>query len=346
MRATGTSCAAVLFCLVLFGWLPSAFVWAAQAPGDDVFRGVSYVGITVSDLEVSSKLYAESADLEVVATETLSGSVLDALSGKTGVSVPSTLLRSTNAQVRLMQVPGLTEVGPVPPNGPGMAHVCYQSDATRETFERFVKRGVKTLGHPELVELTPRNPVVYAYSLDPDGVMFEVEHIDVEKATHLPKGFYRIRHISLATPDIERSLAFYSALLKAEPRRLGGTEGLSGEPFDQVSGLPGTRLLMAWFQVRNLELEIVQYLSHPTEVPEEPRPLAAPGYNMIVFDVVSLDAAKKRLAAAGGEVVLEPQAMDGGEVFFGRDPDGNLLGFLVAPEDSPVSSMQFKTQGG
>ena len=328
----------------------------ARQESDALVLGVSHVGLTVRDLEASAALYRESAHLAEVARGPLEEALVQALAGS-GSTVQTRLLASSNVQVRLMQVgagsatagrphdaeaSGASEAVPV--NGPGMAHLCYQSDGDLETYQKFVARGAQPLGNPELVVLNPRNPVVYAYALDRDGVMFEVEHIDVAAAPERtpPAGFHRIRHLSLATPDMERALAFYPVLLdNPKPRRLGGDQGLQGEPFDQVSGLPGTRIQMAWFQVGNLELEIVHYLSHPPQDPSGPRPLSAPGYNMVVFDVADLDAAKERLRSAGGEPVSETLAIEGGEIFFGRDPDQNLLGFAVLDEESILSSQRF-----
>ena len=120
---------------------------------------------------------------------------------------------------------------------------------------------------------------------------------------------------------------------------------LSGEMVDDVSGIPGAKIEMAWFQLRNLELEIIQYHEPETPPLSEPRPFDALGYNMIVFDVTDLTAAREKLIAAGGEVVLETQSLQGGQIFFGRDPDGNLIGFQTLPADSPYSSKQFKDNG-
>ena len=328
--------------------IPTAAEEAAQETAEKVMKGVAYVGVTVSDIEASAEFYSESADLKEVAQGRLEKSVvLDAVAGRKDVAAESRLLESSNAQVRLMQFDsGLaTETGAVSVNGPGFAHVCYRSDQTLETYQKFLARGAKPLGNPEMVTLSSRFPVVYAYSLDHDGIMFEVEHVNLEgvEGGESRAGFKNIRHISLASPDMKRAVAFYSVLLATpNPRVVGGEEGLSGEPFDQVSGLPGTRMLMAWFQVGNLEVEVVQYLSHPTEAPNKPRPLTAPGYNMVVFDVTSLAAARELLLEAGGTVVTEPMKMDGGEIFFGRDPDLNLLGFQVVGDDSIVSSKRFQ----
>ncbi len=323
----------------------------AQPKPDDVIRGVSYVGVSVSDIEASSNAYSAAAGLELVESKRIKGPMLDAIAGRVGAVADARLMKSTNAQLRLMAFPDAPQAAPstraVPVNGTGVAHVCYQADGTNQVYQQFLAAGATPIGEKEMVSLNPRNPVLYAYAHDRDGIMFEVEHIDLSAMgdSGPPKGFHRIRHVSIATPNIDRAVEFYSILLdNPSPRRAGGADGLSGEQFDKVSGLPGTRIKMAWFQARNLEVELIQYLSHPPAVPTQPRPLEAPGYNMVVFDTGNLEAIRKRLLAAGGTVLAGPFTTDEGEILFGRDLDHNLLGFLVTPDTSLVSSQGFKTQ--
>ena len=323
-------------------------------PVDTVFRGIHYVGVSVSDLDRSTAFYSEAADLTLVDDGVLERSpVIETLAGRSDVRAMTRLIKSSNAQLRFMQFENRSAAAQAAPRvevyGPGIAHLCFQVAKKTETYERFLEAGATPIGAREMVQINPRRPVDYAYVHDADGIIIEVEHVDIA-ALDLdtpPKYDYRIRHISLATPDIDRAVEFYSILLdQKKPRRVGGgLISLSGEHFDKVSGLPGTKLEFAWFQVRNLELEIIQYHSHPTEVPAEPRPVDALGYNMIVFDVTDLETAREKLIAAGGTVVTEAQAMDDGSILFGRDLDGNLLGFQVLAADAVLSSQNFEDSG-
>ena len=212
----------------------------------------------------------------------------------------------------------------------------------------FLDNGGVHIGERDLIQINPRNPVYYGYLHDLDGAVIEVEEVDIAalKLETPPDNNYRIRHVSLATPNLKRLIAFYSVLFdEPDPRAYISDTGYAREGTDGVSGLPGSKLNMAWFQVRNLELEMFQYVSHPTELPKTPRPVDAIGYNMIVFDVDDINAAVTKLKDAGGTVVTEPQIMDGGSIVFGRDPDGNLLGFQNVPNDSVVSSQNFIGNG-
>ncbi len=322
-------------------------------PPDSIITGVNYVGASVSDLEQTAELYSSAVDLQPAdQSEIADNPVFDILAGRTGISAQTQMMRSINAQVRFMQFANPSAEAQATQQmdvqGPGIAHVCYQVDQKTQAYQKLLAGGAKHIGNKDMVHLNPQNPVYYAYARDFDGLIAEIEHVDIAKLElpTPPKNQYRVRHVSLATPDIDRLVDFYTAFLNQPgPRRVGRWMTVSGEKVDQVSGLPGSELEMAWFQIRNLELEMFQYHSHPTKDLEEPRPVDALGYNMIVFDVSDIDAARNRLVDAGGTIVSEPAPMDGGQIMFGRDPDGNLLGLQAVAKDSVFSSQNFKDNG-
>ncbi|MEO1035416.1 MAG: VOC family protein [Pseudomonadota bacterium] len=336
----------------------AALIATGCGPDSDqppVVIGISYVGVSVADLGSATEFYADSAGLTVVESIPLQQSLaLDRLVGREGVAANTTLLRSTNAQLRLMEFTDRSvsslATAEVPVYGPGIAHVCFQAATETETFQKFRANGATPQGAEELIRLNPRNPVWYAYLRDPDRIMFEVEHVDVAELDlpEPPEHDRRIRHVSIATPDFNRTVRFYKQLLSnPKPRKIGSWfGGVSGATVDQVAGVEGAKLAMAWFQVGNLELEVIEYKSHPTALPLQPRAVDALGYNMIVFDVVDLDSAKSMLEAAGGLIVSDIESHATDRIFFGRDPDGNLLGFRLGDDASPYSSRNFARPEG
>jgi len=48
---------------------------------------------------------------------------------------------------------------------------------------------------------------------------------------------------------------------------------------------------------------------------------------------------------SGGRIVSGVLAVDGGEAFFARDLDGNLLGFQDLPQESIFTSRNFPDNG-
>lgn len=327
----------------------------SELPEDSVIKGVGWVGATVSDLDRTAALYEDAINLEQVNEDAIAqNAAFDQLAGRAGVEAQTRMMRSVNAQIRFMSFANPSEEAIATPRmavqGPGIMHVCYQVDQETEAYQNFLAGGAQFMGEKEMQQLNPDNPVFYSYSRDFDGLIAEIEHVDITQLDlpAPPKNQYRIRHVALATPDIDRLSGFYAKFL-GQPRfrRFGQWPFLrmEGEKSDKVAGLEGASAEAAWFQIRNLELEMFQFHSHPTTDRDTPRPIDANGYNMIVFDVSDMDAARDLLLSAGGTIVTEPFPMDGGRIMFGRDPDGNLIGLQVAPTDSFVSSRNFKNNG-
>ncbi|MBA4173701.1 MAG: glyoxalase/bleomycin resistance/dioxygenase family protein [Hyphomicrobium sp.] len=320
---------------------------------DDVILGVGFVGVHVDDVEAASRYYANSVATRPVETPKIDPTgALAQLLGVKSVDADTQLVRSANAQLWLMNLSAAGHAKPphaaVPVQGPGIAHVCFQVARTTESYTKILAGGASPVGIRGLVQLNDRNPVHYGYVKDRQGIVTEIEEVDVAelKLPMPPKHSRRIRHVSLATPDLGAMIAFYQAFLGGqEPRHVGSWIKVSGDNVDKVSGLNGSQLEMAWFQIRNLELEIFQYHSHPTKRPSRPRPIDAPGYNMIVFDVSDLGAARKRLVDAGGTLVAGPVAFADGKAIFGRDPDGNLLVLQKVAARSPFSAKNFADNG-
>ena len=336
---------------------------------DPIIQGVNFVGIYVEDLDEAEAYYASSVGTESITSPQLDASGMLEIFAASGpraedeverqtrstiqsAAIETRLVRSANAQLLLMTSEHRSLKGPqtpaVPVNGTGIAHICFQVAQETEAYAKMVAAGAKTLGAGELVHLNPRNPLYYGYLTDTNGIVTEIEEVDVPALNlpNPPKHRYRIRQVSLATPNIDALIDFYSILLGGqEARHVGSLWTVSGENVDRVSGLEGSELEMAWFQIRNLELEIFEYHSHRPAPLIEPRPLDAPGYNMIVLDVSDLDAARERLIRAGGELVSGPEDFAGGRAIFGRDPDGNLLVLHKVAATSPFSAKNFADNG-
>ena len=320
---------------------------------DSVILGVNYVGVSVADIEAAERYYLAAMGVKTVSDEPLvADNFLAPLLEGDDASAETRLIRSANAQLRLMAFANPSAHGQataaVPVNGPGLAHVCFQAAQKTNIYRNALEAGAKPIGAKELVTLSSRNPVKYGYITDPLGIITEIEEVDVAalELPEPPKNDYRMRHVAFATPDLESMVQFYSAFLGGQkPRRIGNWFHLSGEAIDKVSGLKDAEIEMAWFQLRNLELEFGQYYSHPVKRPTKARPLDAPGYNMIVFDVSSIEKARKRLEDAGGTIVTPIGMLDDGRIVFGRDPDGNLIGLQELPASSIYSAKNFADNG-
>lgn len=310
---------------------------ALQADDGPVVRGISYIGIAVSNIDRTAAYFAGAGGLLEVDRSELRAIALDRIAGKK-ISAKTRTLRSNSGQIRLMQFDrpaAATQVaGVVPVQGPGITHVCFQSPDSKPIFPKFVAAGAKPLSRTgDLVQLRPDVPVKYAYLRDADGTMIEIEQLLIDNLTF----DHRMRHVAIASLDIDRTVAFYTAVLGKAPRER--RSNLVNKTLDVTANIDNLKLDVAWFQVGNLELEIWEYLNPAPTPLAEARPLEALGHNMIVFDVSDPAAALQKLQDAGGLRVAAPSAMDGGQIAFGRDPDGNLIGFFRPGSDaSPFST--------
>ena len=225
-----------------------------------LFEGVSFIGMTVSDPDHSAEVYGTAFGVERHAHHHNDLSELLTVASQPGEQTVllDSALKTTNAQLLMFTPKGNSAGAAVPVNGPGIAHVCFQLDEELNAYQRFLDAGASVIGDPEMVKLSPINPVRYAYVHDPDGMVIEVEHVNMAIAGLFQEVAVdrRIRHVSLATGDIDRLMKFYQTLLVVEkPRR---SPKLVSEKMDRVSGLPGSELYMGWMHIGNVEVEFVQ----------------------------------------------------------------------------------------
>lgn len=332
-------------CLVVMAASVLVACEQTSVPEEPVIDGIAFVAMTVSSVEKTAALLTDAVKLDQVV-------IADANSSKINIAADDApkaveLLRGVNTQLLLLEYPQTTGSA-APVEGPGITHICFQVDEQTQTYQQLLAGGATVIGDPQLTQINPRRPVFYGYLHDRDGLVYEVEHVDVT-ALDLPEPpphDYRIRQVALSTPNMDSLMQFYSVLFsEPEPRHIGRWLSLQGEAVDAVTGLAGAKLEMGWFQTRNLELEIVHYKNQKTEAAELPRQMKELGYSLIMFDVLDLNATAERLALAGADLVPAPGFLASSERIFARDPDGNLLGFQRIDAEAALSSQHFQGDG-
>jgi catechol 2,3-dioxygenase-like lactoylglutathione lyase family enzyme len=145
-----------------------------------------------------------------------------------------------------------------------------------------------------------------------------------------------MHHISLATNDLERFVAFYRDLLGMKLERISPIP-MRWEPFETVVGMRDVTGRVAQFDLGNMHMEVFCY-TDPKPLPGERRPACDVGIRHIAFDVTDVFAEYERLKAAGVEFISPPQYLDGGgctSCYF-YDPDGNIMEFQEIHPGSPV----------
>lgn len=278
-------------------------------------RGVHRVELVVGDPDAAAAFYGAETTLAPV----------DGGAGRTK------LLRGPNTHVELH--PATAAAAAITPvEGPGITHVCFQSPSEDGLFRRFIDRGATTVTRGGATVDLAGAGVTYGYARDMDGLMFEVEQLD---RPHFDGPFW-IAHVAFATPDIDRLVDFYSALVGKGPYRR--VNKVMGPPVDEVTGLDGARMRAAWVDVGNMVLEFWQFISPPTPTTRIVRPDGSPGFGAVVFEVDDLDVAVERLSSLGIEASVDAAPGHFGRQASATDPDGNLLRFVEI--DDPQFSIE------
>lgn len=133
-----------------------------------------------------------------------------------------------------------------------------------------------------------------------------------------------IRHTGIVVTDLERSLDFYCGLLGlTEKKRLEE----SGDYIDNMLALDGAHVTTVKLEAPDGNLiELLQFRSHARTRPAAPEACRI-GITHVAFTVENLEAAYRKLTAAGVSFNAPPQRSPDGyaQVTFCRDPDGTLV---------------------
>ena len=145
-----------------------------------------------------------------------------------------------------------------------------------------------------------------------------------------------VHHVSIATTDLERILAFYRDLLGLEVQETMEADS-TDEAFQKVVDMRNASFRAAWLRAGNVQIEFFHYLN-PVGRPVEPAPSCDAGIRHICFDVTDLQSEYRRLKAAGIAFLSEPQYMKAALVWtcYAHDPDGNVVELQEILDDSPI----------
>ena len=145
-----------------------------------------------------------------------------------------------------------------------------------------------------------------------------------------------MHHISLATSDMDRFIAFYRDLLGMTLDRVSPLPA-GVEPFEAIVGMRDVAGQVAQFNLGNMQMEVFCYTA-PAPQPGMRRPACDVGIRHIAFDVKDIDREYARLKAAGVDFISPPQhlALGGVTSCYCYDPDGNIVELQEIHAGSPV----------
>ena len=139
-----------------------------------------------------------------------------------------------------------------------------------------------------------------------------------------------LHHASFTVEDLDRSVAFYRDFLGMKLEGIWEREAAYAQ---DVTGIPGARLRLAYFTLQNASFELVEYLEGKGQkIDTSPNNI---GSAHVCFITADFDGIVGRLAGEGGKIAgkistVPAGANRGKRVVYVEDPDGNTLEILAA----------------
>ena len=278
-------------------------------------KGIHHIGISVSDVDAQLAFIQQATTMSDFEHQSFSGPNAPVAATK------SAIVRGPNSYLEFMQFE-TQAADTVPVEGPGFTHICFQSPADLNFYNKFTDASAKAVSWGDGPVDLGGYGVHYAYLRDQDQTMYEIEQLDRPQFT----GDVWIAHVALVSPDIDALMAFYSTLFDIEPYRR--VNKVTGPRADEVTGLKDVRSRAGWFNVGNMIFEIWEYINPVTPNQRVDKPFSAAGYNKFAFEVSDLEAEVARLNNIGGSIISEVVATAIGKEVYATDPDGNRFSFV------------------
>ncbi len=133
----------------------------------------------------------------------------------------------------------------------------------------------------------------------------------------------KLRHVGLAVTDMDRSLQLYQEIFDLE---VTWDQIETGKFIDRLSNIEDVKVRTVKLKDRDGGMiELLQYLSHPNEINNDP--INRIGCSHIAITVDNIDNMYKKLLDFGLKFNYEPQLSDDGnaKVAFCRDAEGILI---------------------
>lgn len=327
-------------------------VAAATPARSAAVSAVVSVGITVGDLDRSTRFYTSVLGFEPINLYEGSGAQVERLTGVFGALCRTQRLRLGDEVVELTQFLA-PEGRPIPPdsssNDRWFQHIAIVVSDMDRAYSHLRAANVRhaSPGPQTLPDWNPNAAGISAfYFKDPDGHVLEVIHFPTGKGDPrwqrpADRLFLGIDHTAIVVADTDRSLAFYRDDLGMTV--VGGSEN-HGIEQERLNNIFGARLRITTLRADSGPgVELLEYLA-PSGGRDYPRDAAANDLVHWHTTLVAPDAEglAARLRAARTSWI-SPGVLSGlgPDVGFGagfriRDPDGHALQIVEAAPSSAL----------
>jgi catechol 2,3-dioxygenase-like lactoylglutathione lyase family enzyme len=310
-----------------------AFTTSAQA-----VREVSYVAVTVSDLERSVAFFRDILTFESENTFEYTGEPHERLEGVFGLRARTTVMRLGEERLALTQYLA-PEGRPLPvdsqSNDGWFQHLAIVVSDMDQAYARLREHHVRhaSSGPQTLPDWNPNAGGIKAfYFKDPDGHALEIIWFpsgkgDARWQRPADKLFLGIDHTAIVVQDTDASLRFYRDVL--DFRVVGESENYGTEQ-EHLNNVFGARLRITGMRAESGPgVEFLEYLA-----PRDGRPYPADARSNdtvhweIVLRCVNVEALSRRLTANWVSPGIVPHQSPDETSLIGlvvRDPDGHFV---------------------
>lgn len=145
-----------------------------------------------------------------------------------------------------------------------------------------------------------------------------------------------VNHTSFTVSDLDRSIQFYTEALGMRLLSISERDVAFSE---QVTGIPGAHLRIAYVEAAGYRIELIQYLAPPGEKIDTRT--CNVGSAHIAFNVDNLQRMVDEMSATGVKFISPPRTIplgpnQGGKAVYLEDPDNNTLE-LIEPARRSMS---------
>jgi catechol 2,3-dioxygenase-like lactoylglutathione lyase family enzyme len=142
-------------------------------------------------------------------------------------------------------------------------------------------------------------------------------------------GVLGVHHVALTVADLDSCTRFYEGLGFTQERRLS----FGGEGAEQVTGVRGASLQMAFLVLEDFRLELIRFTPSGRQDIRAGNDL---GSTHICLRVQDIDSVYSRLTDRGASFTSPPY----------HDPSGVSMTYFSDPEGNRVELLQIRTQDG
>lgn len=311
----------------------------ANAP---IAESVVRIGMTVEDLDRSTKFFVDVLNFEKVGERELAGPNFEKLTGLFGSRARVAVLRLGSEEIELTEF--LTGSGREVPrdsrsNDHWFQHIAIITSDMEKAYARLRKHNIKhaSSGPQRLPDSNPNAGGIRAfYFKDPDRHVIEVLQFPPDKGQQRwqDKGrlFLGIDHTAIVVSETEKSLDFYREKLGMTV--IGKSEN-AGDEQEHLNGIFGARLRITTLSTgHGPAIELLEYLA-PTD--GRPYPMNARVDDLFHWqttisthrfnDLFTAAQTQRRTLISTDIAPVPSQTKDSIRAFILRDPDGHAIQF-------------------